>query len=102
MAKQRTGGGQRRKQLNPQAANDPIAAGAAATAGGPRSSADVAAEAKEHGDEVVQVHVPRTFRLTTDDRIETEYKAGAQLMPLEHFEHPYTKANGVTRVKKGE
>jgi len=91
----------RRHQLNPQASGDPIAQGAQASSAGPRKAADVAKAAKAEGQDVVQVLVPRTFRLTADDRVETEYKEGVCQMPAAHFEHPYVKANGV-KLHRGE
>lgn len=99
MAAAKQGGGQRRAQLNPQAAGDPIAKGAESASKGPRKAEDAAREAKAEGEDVVMAIVPHTFRLTTDDHAQTEYKEGTQPMPLSHFEHPYAQANGVKRYK---
>lgn len=48
----------------------------------------------------VTVTVPKAFKLrTTHDHI-VDYAAGICEMPIEHAEHWYAKANGVTIYKK--
>lgn len=85
----------RRAQLTPQASGDPVAASAAALSKGPQSSTDALEQAKEAGDDIVTVSVPQPFRLTTDDRVETQYTPSTTKMPRSHAEHPYSVANGV-------
>lgn len=43
------------------------------------------------------VTVPRDYRLTGDDHVVHPYKAGVQEMLVEHADHWYSKANGVTK-----
>ncbi len=90
-----------RAQLTPQASDDPIAR-AAAGGGQAQSSDEAAAEAKEKGDAVIKVIVPRTFRLTLDDNSMFEYREGVCQMPAAHFEHAYAKANGVKKHRGEE
>lgn len=87
----------RRAQLTPQASGDPVAA-AAVVARGPQSPEVAVEKAKEAGDDVVKVIVPQAFRLTTDDRVETQYTTQTRTMPRSHAEHPYCVANGVEIV----
>lgn len=44
----------------------------------------------------VDVLIPRGFLLTLDDGTKVKYEAGWDEMPQSHFDHPYTKAHGVT------
>lgn len=85
----------RRAQLSPQASGDPVAASAAALSKGPQSSTEAIEQAKDAGDDIVTVNVPQPFRLTTDDRVETQYTTTTIKMPRTHAEHPYSVANGV-------
>lgn len=89
----------RRAQLNPQASGDPVAAASAATVKGPVTAVDAVAHAKEEGEDIVNVRVPQAFRLTTDDRVETQYTAETRHMPRSHAEHDYSVANGVEILK---
>lgn len=87
-----------RKQLNPQAADDPMAKAAMAQANGPKSASDAGQEAEEAGEDTVRAYVPHTFRLTRDDHTVIEYTEGVHAkMPLADFEHSYAKANGVRK-----
>lgn len=89
----------RRAQLTPQAAGDPVAAAAEALmAGKPSNGAEIVQEAKEAGEEIVNVKVPQAFRLTLDSHHEIAYDAHTAKMPKAHAEHWYAKANGVEIV----
>lgn len=45
----------------------------------------------------VRVNVPSGFRLTDDGHEVHEYAAGVQMMRVDHADHWYAAANGVTR-----
>lgn len=86
----------RRAQLTPQAAGDPVAAAAEALMSGkPSNGAEAVKEAKEAGEEVVKVKVPKRFVLTLDSHHEIAYDEHTTSMPKAHAEHWYAKANGV-------
>lgn len=90
-----------RRQLSPVVTDDPVAKSTQAQIEGPVDAAQAAKAAKEEGEEVVTVNVPRPFRLTLDNHHEVRYdQIGAVLMPRSHAEHWYAQANGVTIVKK--
>lgn len=89
----------RRAQLNPQASDDPVAKASAAVTKGLQTSADAVKQAKEEGDDIVNVRVPQAFRLTDDNRVETQYTAETRTMPRSHAEHDYSVANGVEILK---
>jgi len=45
--------------------------------------------------------VPKPFRLTLDNHIEVHYTPGVRLMPLEHGDYWFARAQGVTRAPQG-
>ena len=47
-------------------------------------------------DDLVDVVVPKAFKLTTDGGAEVEYRPGTYPMPQSHAEHWFTRAQGVT------
>lgn len=78
-----------RKRADPQAAVNRVIAQT------PEATVAAAADAVDNGPKVLAI-IPRDFILTDDGRIEHRYAKGTNLMPRAHFDHPYSKANGVT------
>ena len=56
------------------------------------------AEAAEASSDNVLVTVPKGFRLVTDHHHHVDYQAGTYQMPRDHFDHWWSKANGVTEA----
>lgn len=60
-----------------------------------RLSDETVKEPDEQKPDEVQAVVPHDFTLTIDHHHSVKYHAGARTMPREHFDHWWSKANGV-------
>lgn len=85
---------QRRRTLDATSAKS-----ATQTANRRRQLVAEVAKSKEPSGDAVLVTVPKDFHLVLDHHHDVKYRAGTYEMPVEHAEHWWSKANGVTLVE---
>lgn len=79
-----------------------LAADVIKTASIPGKTPTVEEAAKELGEELVRVVVPKAYKLTDDSHRIFDYGPHTREMPPTHANHWYSKANGVSLAKTKE